>query len=552
MMSTRRIASVRTCTGAMRTVTLGLLVSGICLAIAGCGDRPAVWDGAPQKTQVVGIESGIAVFDPGAGRAVFVSAKGNLDVDRTSIPIHENVTKTAVSNDNKTLFVLSAGTSGKRTKDSQTPDLCVIGQGTDGLTVAHYPLASPLSQIALDPLGRYAAVYAGDGTSFVENPNEIGIVDLTELDPAKALTTRTIRSFGGRPQRLTFTPQLSLPGGPRRLLVVESQQDVTVLDLDHVHDQPVRPEITIPLTDGSTTQVVHPAGVVVDDGLPNKNDDARIAVRLTNDSNVVTLTLAAPSPDAPATPNDFRIIPNKTDVGGVASGISFVRTDGGLRIAALVPGISSAVLIDPLTSVTTSVALPASYASISLITDIVGAPSSTGADVALLYNASSQSGVAFWALGKTSGRPYRSVEVVNVDGAVASVLDVASPHQNLKVLQTSGGSGFFVLDLTARTAQPLGTSAQATLFTSPDGQRLWAYQKGGNKLALVTFTDLHVSPLPDLERTIDSVFEVARNDGGRALFAVDTRGNVGLTILDAVQPDVDQSRTIGGVLLEGL
>ncbi len=536
----------------MRAFTLGLLASSMMFAVSGCGDRAAVWDGAPQKVQVVGIESGIAVFDPGAGRAVFVAAHGDLDVSRTSIAIHDNVAKTAISGDNKTLFVLSAGTSGKRTKESQTPDLCVIGQDTDGLAVAHYPLASPLSQIALDPLGRYAAVYAGDGTSFVENPNEIGIVDLTEKDPAKALTTRTIRSFGGRPQRITFTQQLSLPGGPRRLLVVESQQDVTVLDLDHVHDQPVRPEITIPLTDGSTTQVVNPAGVVVDDGIPNKNDDARIAVRLANDSNVVTLLLAAPSPDAPATPNDFRIIPNKTDVGGVASGISFVRTDGGLRIAALVPAIASAVLIDPQTSVITNVKLPAGYGSIALITDIVGAPSSTGADVALLYNASSQSGVAFWALGKTSGQPYRSVEVVNVNGNVAKVLDVAAPHQNLKVLQTSDGSGFYVLDLTARTAQPLGTSAQATLFTSPDGQRLWAYQKGGNKLALVTFTDLHVSPLPDLERTIDAVYEVARDDGGRALFAVDTRGNVGLTVLDAISPDVDQSRTIGGILLEGL
>ncbi len=137
-------------------------------------------------------------------------------------------------------------------------------------------------------------------------------------------------------------------------------------------------------------------------------------------------------------------------------------------------------------------------------------------------------------------------------GAVANVLDVASPHQNLKVLQTAGNSGFYVLDLTARTAQPLGTSAQATLFTSPDGQRLWAYQKGGNKLALVTFEDLHVNPLPDLDRTIDGVYEVARDDGGRALFAVDTRGNVGLTVLDALAPDVDQSRTIGGILLEGL
>jgi hypothetical protein len=519
-------------------------------ALAGCGHRAAVYDGSPQNVQVVGIDSGVAVFDKGAGRAVFVSAHGDLDVTRTSIPINDNVVSVKVSQDQKTMFVLSAGDTGKKITDNQNPGLAVIGQKDGALNVARYPLSSALSQLAIDPLGRYVVVYAGDGSSFVENPNEIVVVDL-QADADRAVTTRTIRSFGGRPQRLTFTQVLQLPGGARRLLVVETEQDVTILDLDHVHDDVQRPEITIPLTDATSTTVVQPGGVVVDDGLPDKNDDARIAVRLANDSNVVTLTLEAPSPDAPPTPNDFRVVPNKTDVGGVASGISFVRTDGGIRIAALVPGISSAVLVDPQTSVTTNVKLPAGYASIALITNVVGAQS-LGTDVALLYGANSAGGVAFWSLGTTSATPYRSVEVVNVNGTISQVLDVAAPNQNLKVLQTSDNTGFYVLDLDGRTAQPLGTSAQATLFTSADGQRLWAFQKGADNLALVTLADLHVSPLEGLNRTIDSAWEVARDDGGRALVVVDTRGDVGLTILDAAAPDVDNSRSISGILLEGL
>jgi hypothetical protein len=44
---------------------------------------------------------------------------------------------------------------------------------------------------------------------------------------------------------------------------------------------------------------------------------------------------------------------NLTDVGGVPSDIAFVRTDGGLRLAALVPTRSAAVLVDPVTSLTT-------------------------------------------------------------------------------------------------------------------------------------------------------------------------------------------------------
>jgi hypothetical protein len=519
-------------------------------ALAGCGHRSAVLDGTPSDVKVVGIDSGVAIFDKGAGRAVFVSAHGNLDVGRTGIPLNDNVVNVQVSKDQQTMFVLSAGDTGKKTGDNQYPALATIGQKDGVLAVSRFALSSPLSQLAVDPLGRYVAVYAGDGSTFVENPNEIVIVDL-QADPDHAVTTRTIRSFGGRPQRLTFTPILTLPGGGRRLLVVETDQDVTILDLDHVHDDLQRPEITVPLTDGTSTTVVQPAGVVVDDGLPEKNDDARIAVRLANDTSVVTLTLQAPSPDAPATPNDFRVVPNKTDVGGIASGISFVRTDGGIRIAALVPTISSAVLVDPQTSVTTNVKLPAGYGSIALITNIVGGQS-LGTDVALLYGSTSAAGVAFWSLGTTSATPYRSVEVVNVNGSISQVLDVAAPNQNLKVLQTNDATGFYVLDLDGRTAQPLGTSAAATLFTSPDGQRLWAYQKGGDKVALVTLADLHVSPLEGLDRTIDSAWEVSRDDGGRALIVVDVRGNVGVTVLDAAAPDVSNSRTASGLLLEGL
>src|SRR5690606_8112246 len=133
---------------------------------------------------------------------------------------------------------------------------------------------SPHSGFAIDPEGRYAALFAAPGqgqTAFVENPNEIVIVDLTAPE-AEAVTPRTIRSFGGRPQRVTFTKPLSLPGGMRRLLVVETDQDVHLLDLDNVRATPRRPEITVRLTTGSSATALRPAAIVVDDGEPSRND----------------------------------------------------------------------------------------------------------------------------------------------------------------------------------------------------------------------------------------------------------------------------------------
>ena len=108
-----------------------------------------------------------------------------------------------------------------------------------------------------------------------------------------------------------------------------------------------------------------------------------------------------------------------------------------------------------------------------------------------------------------------------------------------------------MLNLATRTASPLTTLGRASLLVARDGQRLWAFQRGSSSLAQVALADLHPVPLP-LDRPIDAVFDVARRDGGRSLVALDVRGAVGATVLDALAPDTAASRSYYGLLLEGL
>ena len=309
------------------------------------------------------------------------------------------------------------------------------------------------------------------------------------------------------------------------------------------------------LTSGATAAAVKPAAVVIDDGDPARNDDARIGIRAENDSSVFMYTLVPADPGPAEEPNtvknDFFPEPNQTDVGGIPGDIVFVRTDAGLRLAAVVPAARKAVLVDPTTSITTDVALTEPYSRISLITNVVGGAS--GADTALLYGSGSggSRGVAFWSLGKTLDKNYRTVEVVSLASSVERVRDVPPPRPELKVLEAQGQSAFFVLNLASRTAAPLTTLGQASIHVAPDGQRLWAFQRGGTQLAEVTLENLHPVQLP-LDRSIDSVFDVARADGGRSLIAIDARGGVGATVLDALAPDTTASRSYYGILLEGL
>ncbi|OJY29518.1 MAG: hypothetical protein BGO98_47570 [Myxococcales bacterium 68-20] len=539
----------------MRSWKSKVAVLGLALAGSACGDRPDVYD-APIETQLqaFALVDRVALLDRPANRVALLTPKAGQELDRRFVGVGRSTVRAEASPDQRRLFVLSAGDVPRRKDKNERPSLTVV----EGAGARRFELESPHSGFSIDPKGRYVALFAAPAagtvqTAFVENPNEIVIVDL-EAPADAAVTPRTLRSFGGRPQRVSFTDPLSLPGGQRRLLVVETDQDVHLLDLDNIRATPRRPEITMRLTSGATAASVKPAAIVVDDGDPARNDDARIGVRAANDSSVFMFTLVpAPATQVAEEPgtvlNDFFPEPNQTDVGGIPSDIQFVRTDGGLRLAAVVPTARKAVLVDPTTSITIDVQLTEPYSRMSLITSVVGG--AAGADTALLYGSGGSRGVAFWSLGKTLDKNYRTVEVVSLASSIERVRDVPPPRPELKVLEGQGSGGFFVLNLASRTAAPLTTLAQPTIHVAPDGQRLWAYQRGSLQLAQVTLENLHPIPLP-LDRPIDSVFDVVRADGGRSLVALDARGGVGATVLDALAPDTTASRSYYGILLEGL
>jgi hypothetical protein len=445
------------------------------------------------------------------------------------------------------LFVVTDGDAGVAPPAGQvvqSPALEIVTR--DPATRASYPLSEALAGLALDPRGQWAVLFADDSSqSLVRNPNELLLVDLTRPSAVGANANpvaHTLRSFGGKPQRFTFTDELELPGGPRRLLVVETEQDVALIDLLHPSD----PEITIQLTSGQDARQVHPASIAVTNGDAGPND-ARIAIRV-DDNSLVVATLA------PATTRDFSPTLNLTDVGGVPSDVAWVRTDAGvLALAALVPARGKAVVIDPTTGLTVDVTLPAAYRRLSLVT-AASSSATSPVDVALLWNATS-GGVSFWELGRVAGQPYRSVEVVGSTSAVTSVQDVSGLHPELKILGTSAAS-FFLLDLKSRTSSPFVTSTNnVTILPSAIGDRAWAFVAGSNQLAAVDLQTLHPTDIPT-ERPITNLFEIAAADApagvsARSLVALHQTGTWGASIYDATAVEgADHHTNLNGILLE--
>lgn len=529
----------------LRTSSAALVVASAWLS--GCGDRPDHWDKTVElPVKQLGLTGSVAVVDPSLDRVLMLGVASGQNLVSTPLGVGKNIVTTVASPDRETLFVLSRGVQPRRNPEDERPSLTVIDGGLEPKRLARYTLTDPLQGLAIDPEGEWAVVF--DAGGIVVNPNELILVNLKDAK-AEPLS-KTIRSFGGRPERLTFTSELAVPNGaPRRLLIVETGQDVTLVDLS----APTNDEVTIPLPKTPTGQPGKPAQVDFHDGDPDDPTDARIAIRLANDPNVMLAELGTPpsNEDKP-----FRVTLNVADVGGVPSDIAFVQTDGGLRLAALVPSGYRATLVDPSTTVTETVDFERPYSRLTRVTDSV-TNKPIQSDVALLWS-NSAVGVAFWSLGKTSGTPFRSVDPYDIGISVARVTNVpGDKYAHLKILESASAPEFYILDLDKRQSFPMLTNASGfTLDVSPDGERAWALRPGTPDFASITLSDLHPTSLT-VERDVSAVHELARRDGGRAVLAIhavyrDGHGALGATVLDALAPDTAKSRFYPGLMFGGL
>lgn len=532
----------------MRT---GLLLS--CLLVA-CGGRPDAWDKEFAPRQAVGLNQAVAVIDSSLDRALLLSSPGFLELRTDVLPIGKNATTVQASPDGSRLFVLSKGVEKRRNPGDERPSLTLIDTNGTPRVVRQYWFSESVSGLVLDPELEWALCYAtAEDGGVVRNPNEIFLIDLVNLE--NHAVNLTIQSpLGGSPQRFTFTSALQVPNGdPRRLLVVETQREVTLLDLSEVANG--GRQVTQPLPENQSGAISKPAQVVFHDRQTffdtSGNEqvlEPELAVRFDNDSSVLFLPLAAPPPGSD---RPFRLEPNIVDVGAQPSNIEFVRTDDGIRLVALVSG--RAALVDPRTSNVTPVELPRAFTSITRVTDELETPDGNETDIALLWSDRATT-VALWNLGEATATARRGLSTLEVGSGISQVLDVpGEAFRTYKVLRSVTGD-FFVLDLAANRSSPMSTNGlNFSIKLSPDGQRIWAYATDGTEFSSIDLGSLSRIKL-GVDRPISGLFDIGRanSDGRSAIVLHQRESEFGVTLLDALRPDSTETRFYSGLVYEGL
>jgi len=544
---------------------IGVFAAAGAALLAACGGRPAEWDAVPTSFYLGQLRDAAVLVDPALNRALVITARADQTLGFSAVRLGKKIVSTTTSADRHRVFVLSQGDEERLRPTDEGPALSVIEAGHAN-QVKRYELPDTRTSLALDPAGRYAIVYAGDSTSgsIINNPNELIVVDLAAEPSANNPTRRSLPSnIGGSPKNLTFTAPLHLPAGDRRLLVVETDRDVMLLDLEH----PERPEVSLPVKDPRTdSRALLPAGIAVDPGQAGSPGRfPALAVRTNLDDNVIIYTLGPSDKNPPD--NDFIPTPNAAVVGGVPSDIAFVNTNQGPRLAVMVPSPTpTGFLIKVDDNQTLSARFTAGYQRISPVAGFAS-DSATGDQLMLWSTDGRTNSIAFWDLDKVPNIPFgsidtlKSVDTLNLNGSVASVVSI--PERNLKIVETTSRA-LYVLDPEQHLTNALSTSGKVTLRYSSEGDRAWAFAPSQKALARIELAGAHIVAV-DIDRPVADVVEIERSDGGRALLALHTISagsssspdqfagpTVGVTVFDALAPSAAQSRRYAAVLLEGL
>lgn len=532
----------------------GSMKRALCLSLffVACGGRPDAWEREFTPRQAVGLNEAVAVIDESLDRALLLSSPGELELRTDMLPIGKNATTVQASPDGSRLFVLSKGVERRRNSGDELPSLTLIETTGSPRILKRYEFNDSVSGLVLDPELEWAVLYAtADDGRVVRNPNEIILIDLVNLD-AKPINLTIQSPLGSSPRRFTFTSTLQVPNGDaRRLLVVETAREVTLLDLSDASSAGSR-QVTQPLPENQAGNISAPAQVVFHDRQTftdaNGNEqvlDPELAVRFDNDSSVLLLPLAAPTPGSD---RPFRLEPNIVDVGGLPATIEFVRTDDGIRLLALVQG--RAALVDPRTSNVTPVALPRSFTGITRVTEELDG---SGTDIALLWSAQATT-IALWNLGAATASASRGLSVLEVGTGISQVLDVpGDAFRTYKVLKSVGGD-FYVLDLAAKRSSPMSTSGlNFSINLAPDGRRIWAYAADGTDFSSIDLDSLHTIRL-SVDRPISGLFDVGRANGeGRTAIVLHQRDHeFGATLFNALEPDSAKTRFYSGLVYQGL
>lgn len=519
----------------------------------GCDDGTEFWRPRNQLLPLVALDDQVAFVERSSHTAFLLDPADPALVPRR-VSVGQGAATASKRNGKNQLLVLAKGIRGSASESEVPAELDIVDGPT--ATATAYPLTGRFDAIAQSDDGRFLVLHHSPGAPASDtglfNPNEMTLVDLVPAGSpaAPVLTAKTIRSLGGVPSGVRFSPSFAFTLGPRTLAVVLSQNYVTLLDLDH----PDRGEVSVPLCPQSSGCTLTPTQVAFDP------DNFNIYVRVTGAKDIYQIHLTDTASTASAS-NDFVASLSMLAVGAAAHDMALYGAGkGGTRLAVAAADAKQLVVIEPSTSraVTVNTVIP--------VGRIVLFKSSTQKQQALLldpvYGATS---VVFADLEQVESTGGLAMSDYALGAAAAEVHPLVD--QGIVVLVASrmtGSAAITVVDLATRSFSAWGSEGMSLglpTFETRNPSRLW-YTDASSGLAYLNLVARPTGPRLTtgetwLDQPISAVVPLASpssvHTGNPTRFLVATHPDEGaignLTVLDAESPSRAGARTAYGFLL---
>ncbi len=426
---------------------------------------------------------------------------------------------------------------GRRSSTTAAAEHAALAAVTRAGVVRSYDLGTtPFDTLVQSDDGRYAVLFRSgkDESRLLNNANALVVIDLDEKPTSKAaVTPKTPPSFGHRPTKAVFSPMMTIAEEKdRRLLVVLSAAEVTLIDLNHLDHRE-----TVVQLGGPDSPTVDPEQVLFDAA------HATLYVRGASSNDIFAFTLEAhTNPDG----NDFRPSINQLGGGSMPRDMALFNdpanpTSPRLLVAA--QGSQQAIVVDPSSSKATPITLPF-FPSHVLLFDATSphdksqAPATTRA---LIYG-DNVAAVAFLDLADIENRKGRNLEELKAGGTISSLIPLLD--ENRVVLMQ--GTGVSLLDLAQRTVAPVtaSTALSNALFDGKN-KRLWV---GPSDQARIGTLDLTSGATDEVLLDSNITQLVPMFDIGK-LAAIHTSAIGYLTLVDAKQPSRDKAASVRGFLI---
>jgi hypothetical protein len=523
---------------AQRPQVARLILPLLGLAGAACGGDLVRLDSAPTLLRIASFEDHVVLVDTTHDEARLLDVSGSAaPAQPTVVPLRQNVRLRVPRRGEggaRELLVLSGGSADADLR----PALTALGRGGDSRV---YELESAFTGLTQSDDGRYALLYfdpgaPSTGDSLLSNTNEIAVVDL-DGEGAGAVRTETLRSLdGSSPRSVAFSPPMEIAGQVRRLAVVLSGVEVSILDLSQK-----RSEFTVQLSSlGGPSSALDQ--VVFSTARP------RLYLRALGTSDVSVITLQ-PKPAGTSTDaNDF--VPNVSQIqlGTRPSDLALFSVDGANgpeeRLLVAAPEAAQALVVEPASTRVTQIHLQSSGSRI-LRFDGPTPIDQTVAPRALLY-APGIPAVTFLDLA----------EIEVGETTHAELLPLASTFERLDetagnvVMLLGRSGGLDVLDLWDRTVTRFDGPDLLGAVRDPAASKLWLAPQGQRRIAYVDLDTYHPEELR-LDANVTDLVTVPSAEHPRVV--VTHPSPLGhLTVIDAESPSLESAFGLRGYLTAGI